>query len=52
LRTLHPDANDGDTSKTDRYQQVIAAYDAVERYAKIMSRKPRRPYKKRNKLVA
>lgn len=52
LRTLHPDANGGDASKVERYQQVVVAFDAIESYVKLLSKKPRRPYKKRVKLVA
>jgi hypothetical protein len=47
IRFLHPDANGGDVSKVDRYQQVITAFDAIESYSKLFARKRRRPYKKR-----
>jgi hypothetical protein len=48
VKFLHPDANGGDGSKIDRYQQVIDAFDTVEHYSKLVVTKPaRRPYKKR-----
>jgi len=48
VKFLHPDTIGGDSSKTDRYQQVIDAFDTIEDYSKLLAQKPpRRPYKKR-----
>ncbi len=47
VRFLHPDTNGGSKTDTDNYQQVLVAFDIIESYAKLIAKKPRRPYRKR-----